>query len=303
MANVVTTATHLDDAQIALLDKTFIVAGQDNIIFNDFVTKKMSIGAKSIDIIKYGKMAKALTPLTEGVDVDSIAVTDSAVQFIPAEYGNVVTKTSLRSLQSGGQIDLGIAQVVGYNLAESVNALAIQAGEASANEITVNATNEAATIAGNILTGDHLAQAYTDLESNNAKKLAGDAYLAVCHPHVVHDIAGSTSWIEVQRYADAFPILKNEVGMFKGFRIIKSTGVSVNANAGASNVDTYHTLCVGSNGLGYAVSQEPQLKLTGPFDRLGRMVHVGWHGVFQFKIVDADALTMITSSSSQGANA
>jgi len=81
MANVVTTATHLDDAQIALLDKTFIVAGQDNIIFNDFVTKKMSIGAKSIDIIKYGKMAKALTPLTEGVDVDSIAVTDSAAIY------------------------------------------------------------------------------------------------------------------------------------------------------------------------------------------------------------------------------
>lgn len=302
MANVITTASHLDQALITLLDKAFIVAGQDNIIADQFVTKKMSMKAKSIDIVKYAKMAKATSALTEGSDVDSVAVTDTKVTFTPAEYGNVVTKTSLRSLQSGGQIDLGIAQVVGYNMAESFNALAILAGEGSANEITVNASGESSTVAGNILTPDHLAQAYTDLASNNVMKYAGDAYVAVCHPHVVHDLADATGWKDYQKYADAIPIMKNEVGMLKGFRIIQSTGVSINENAGNSNVDTYHTLCVGNNALGYAESQAPTLKLTGPFDRLGRHVHVGWYGVFQFGIVDQDALTMITSSSSQGAN-
>lgn len=302
MANVVTTATHLDQAIIQLLDKAFIVAGTDNLVADQFISKKVSIGAKSIDIVKYAKMAKATSALTEGSDVDSVAVTDSKVTFTPAEYGNVVTKTSLRSLQSGGQIDLGIAQVVGYNMAESWNALAIQAGEGSANEITVNASGEGSTVAGNILTPDHLAQAYTDLASNNVMKFAGDAYVAVVHPHVAHDLADASGWKDYQKYADAVPIMKNEIGMLKGFRIIQSTGVSINTNAGASNVDTYHSLCMGQNAIGYASSLEPQLKITGPFDRLGRMVHVGWYGVFDMGILDQDALTMITSSSSQGAN-
>ena len=297
----ITTASNLDDAIVQLLDKAFLVSGQDNIVADQFVTKQMSLNAKSIDIVKYAKMAKATTALTEGTDVTAVAVTDSKVTFTPAEYGNVVTKTSLRSLQSGGQIDLGIAQVVGYNMAETWNALAILAGEGSANEITIG-SSEGATVAGNVLTPDALAEAYTDLASNNVSKFAGDSYIAVCHPHVAHDLVGASGWVDVQKYADAFQILKNEIGMIKGFRIVQSTGVSINANAGNSNVDTYHTLCMGNNALGYAESQAPSLKITGPFDNLGRHVNVGWYGVFQFGIVDQDALTMVTSSSSQGAN-
>ena len=84
--------------------------------------------------------------------------------------------------------------------------------------------------------------------------------------------------------------------------MVKSTGVSVHTDAGASAVDSYDTQFIGRNAMGRAVSKDPTLTITGPFDMLGRVLNVGWYGVIEYKIVDQAAHWMITSASSYGTN-
>jgi len=303
-ANTTDTAS-LDQSQLTLLSKAFLIAAEDNMVVNDVATIKENIGGKAIDIIKYPKLTPSVTALTESEEVASTQLTDSKVTLQPLEYGQVVTQTSLSSLHSGGMADLAVAEVVGKAMAESWNKLGIQTLEGSSNEAFVTAANEGALAAANVMTGGALLKQYTALSAANVPKFGGDAYVAIMHPHVVHDLLNATgagSWQDVSKYSNDVRVFKNEIGMFSGFRIIQSTGVSINADAGASTCDTYHTACVGVNGLGIGVSKQPNMTITGPYDKLGRMVHVGWYGVYDMEIVDTDAVRLITSASSQGAN-
>ncbi len=90
--------------------------------------------------------------------------------------------------------------------------------------------------------------------------------------------------------------------MIAGFRIVRDNNISVNADAGSGTVDTYHTLCMGFNALGKAESSPLMQKLTGPFDKLGRFVNIGYHWCGEYGIVDQDALYIGTTASSVGAN-
>ncbi len=303
MADVISTASSFDDSQIALMDQAFIVSSSDAIVIDQFVDYERSIGAKSIDLTKYPKLSKATSALTDGTDPDAVGMTDSKVTFTPAEHGNVVTTTKLASLQSGGKADLGAARVVGMNMAESLNAIGLQAGEAGSNVRLANsAASEGAIVAGDTVQASDLNYVYNRLARNNIQRFDGDAYVAIVHPDVAEDIKLLSNFEGVQKYADAFTLLRNEIGMYKGFRFVTSTGVSVNSDAGASAVDTYHSQFIGRNALGKAVSYDPELKITGPFDKLGRNVNVGWYAVLDYGIVDQDAHWIITSSSSYGSN-
>lgn len=298
-----TGTTQLDESIVELYDQQFLIAAAEMGVMDQFVTLKRDIGAKSIAITKYANLALATTPLDEDDDVTSEAVSDSDVVLTPAEHGNAVTTTKLANLQTGGKADLAAAKLVGINQGRTLDKLAILAAEASSNVLTVDGGAESALTASDVMTGTFLGKLYNKLARANVAPLSDGHYVAVMHDDVIHDIRESSGWMDVAKYADAMAVLKNEVGIYKGFRIVMDNLVTINADAGDTAVDTYHTLCMGFNALGKAVSQDPMLKFTGPFDKLGRFINIGWHGVLQYKIVDQDALWIGTTASSVGANA
>ena len=55
--------------------------------------------------------------------------------------------------------------------------------------------------------------------------------------------------------------------------------------------------------LGLAQNKETQLTMTGPFDKLGRFINIGWVGVFDYSIIRTAAVRQIVSASSKGNNA
>ena len=285
MADVKTTASVLGDSQIALMDQAFQVEAGDRIVADQFASYRRSIGAKSIDFVKYSKMDYAVTELTDGSDVDAVAMADSKVTFTPKEYGNVVTKTSLASLQSGGKADLGASQVVARNMAESLNRLACLSLQGSANNKDGSSAN---------ITEALLDAVFFELNNKNAERWDGDAYVCMCHPAVAQDIAGFSAWKDVQKYADAMPILRNEVGVYKGFRFISSTGMPFTD----ADPDVHESAFFGRNAFGKAESQSAEMRITGPFDKLGRMLNIGWYWVGDYGIVDQDSLWSVQSLSS-----
>jgi len=286
-----------------LMDKSFLIAGEDNIVIDQITSIKKDINAKSIQMPIYTKMDKATTPLVDGTDVDAPALEDTEKTLTPVEYGNAIVTTLLAKLQTGGMSDRAGAKLVGINMRESLNAVGLQVGEAGSNVLIANGkTLETDLVATDVIQDGDLSYVHNRLHRANVPKFDSDLYVAVAHPDVLDDIKLNDGFEGVQKYADAMVLLKNELGIYKGFRWLSSTGVTTNSNAGNANVDTYHTQFYGQNGLGKAVSKVPTLVITGPFDKLGRTLNIGWLAVVKYELIDTDAQYLITSASTYGAN-
>lgn len=296
--------TQLDDSLVLAFDQAFMVANGQNNVMDQFSQYNQVIGAKSIEMTKYARLALATTPLTEDEDAGRVAMSDSKILFTPAEYGTVVTRTNLASLQSGGKVDLGAAQVVGINAGSTTDKLAVLAMSASSNGLVAGDKTEATLAGTDVCDGAFLNKIYNKLARANVPTIGG-AYVAVLHDDQIHDLraaTGSGSWEDVSKYTSLTPLM-NEVGMYKGFRIVRNNNVVYADQAGAGTVDAYKGLFFGANALGKAESQPLSVRVTGPFDALGRFVNVGWYWVGTYGIVDTDAVWVGLTASSVGTNA
>jgi N4-gp56 family major capsid protein len=300
-----TGTTQLDDSIVLAFEQSFMIANGQNNVMDQLAQYNSSIGAKSIQMTKYARLALATTPLTEDEDAGRVTLSDSQILFTPAEYGNVVTRTNLASLQTGGKADLAAAQIVGLNAGATMDKLAVLALSASANILFPGAASEATLAAGDVCDAAFLNKVYNKLARANVPTIGG-AYVAVLHDDQIHDLraaSGAGSWQDVVKYTDALTPLANEVGMFKGFRIVRNNNVVFADQAGAGTVDMYSGLFLGANALGKAESQAMSLRVTGPFDALGRFVNVGWYTVAKYGIVDTEAVFVGNTASSVGGNA
>jgi len=299
-----TGTTELDSSIVLAFEQSFLVANGQNNVMDQLAQVNTQIGAKSIQLTKYARLALATTPLTEDEDAARTAMSDTAVILTPAEYGRVVTRTNLASLQSGGKADLAAAQVVGFNAGSTMDKLAVLALNGG-TEVFAGAGSDAGLVAGDICDAAFLNRMYNKLARSNVQSIGG-AYVAVLHDDQIHDLraaSGAGSWQDVVKYTDAMPALANEVGMFKGFRIVRNNNIVYADQGGAGTVDSYRGLFLGANALGKAESQAMSLRVTGPFDALGRFVNVGWYAVTAYGIIDSDAAFVGITSSSVGANA
>lgn len=297
--------TQLDDSAVLAFEQSFLIANGQNNVMDQLAQMNTQIGAKSISMTKYSRLALATTPLTEDEDAARQVMSDSTILFTPAEYGNVVTRTNLASLQSGGKVDLAAAQLVGINAGSTYDKLAVLALNGGSEIFNGSAGTEAGLAAGDVCDATFLNRMYNKLARANVATVGG-AYVAVLHDDQIHDLrsaSGAGSWQDVVKYTDAMPALANEVGMFKGFRIVRNNNIVVADQSGAGTVDAYRGLFLGANALGKAESQALSIRVTGPFDALGRFVNVGWYGVVKYGIVDTDAVFVGVTSSSVGANA
>ena len=296
--------TQLDDSAVLAFEQSFLIANGQNNVMDQLAQMNTQIGAKSISMTKYSRLALATTPLTEDEDAARQVMSDSTILFTPAEYGNVVTRTNLASLQSGGKVDLAAAQLVGINAGSTYDKLAVLALNGG-SEVFAGTGSEAALAAGDVCDAAFLNKMYNKLARANVATVGG-AYVAVLHDDQIHDLraaSGAGSWQDVVKYTDAMPALANEVGLFKGFRIVRNNNIVVADQSGAGTVDAYRGLFLGANALGKAESQPLSIRVTGPFDALGRFVNVGWYGVVKYGIVDSESVFVGVTSSSVGANA
>lgn len=299
-----TGVAQVDDSIRLEYDAEFRLAYEEQGVAAQFATLKRDIGAKSIDLPRYSHLALVTSPLAEGDDVTSEALADDKVVITPAEYGNVVTTTKLANLQTGGMVDRAAARLVGINAGRSQNKLAMLAMDAGTNKLIVGGT--LATVAAtDIMSGTIMGTIFNKLARKNVPGLVGGDFVMIAHDDVIHDIregSGANSWIDAHKYALPEALLRNEVGMYKGFRVIRDNLSTILADAGAGAVDVYNSYFLGFNALGLAESAPVEMRATGPFDKLSRFVNMGWYGCFQFKVVEQDALWVVQSASSVGAN-
>jgi N4-gp56 family major capsid protein len=301
---VITDKTVLDQSQVSLWNEGVILAADEMLIMDQFVSQKKTAKSADYKFIKFANLANATSALTDGEDVTSEAIVDSVVTITPVEQGNVVTTTALGDASTGGRLDPAVVELIGKNMGTSKDVLAIQALEAATNEIIVTQATEAELTASDKMTTAYMEKVYNKLRRANIPKI-GQNYISVIHPDVVSDlrnVAAAGDWVDISKYSNVMDVYKNEIGMFKGFRLIENANITINTDVGAGAVDTYHSLFFGYNALGLAEAIAPGMRITGPFDKLGRLLNFGWYGIFKYGIIDASAIWKVTSASSFGAN-
>ena len=295
--------TELDARLVQVYNKAFIISGNLDKGLKETATFKDSVDGKAEEFVIYTKLTNQTSALTEDNEVTSESMADTKKTITPGEYGNAVVLTNLAKLQSGGMAYDGSIATVGVNARESMDAKMIAIGEAGSNELIVTQAAE-----GSLTSSDTLTAAYVSYAYNRLRR-AGipGPYFAVSHSDVIYDLkiqTGDGSWLGTNQYTreGEIELLMGEIGMFGGFRWIESGLVSVNADAGNSTTDTYHTQFYGMNAFGYVESQAPGLVIRNARDKLGRFYDIGWYGVYEFGLVDTNAHWLVTSASSIGSN-
>ena len=268
---------------------------------------RQSMPGSSVVFQIYNDMTKATTALSEQVDPDAVAIgTPTAVTVTLNEYGNAVLTTRKLQLMSLADVDPAIANIVAFNMADSIDEIVQTELRGGTNVIYAsNASGTRATATTNV-TGAHTLKA-ADIRLAVAKLRAGKAvarkgslYWCAIHPEVSHDLraeTGSASWRLPHEYQSNDAIWAGEIGTFEGAYFIESPRL-YNATDGGSSARVFRTLLAGQQALAEAVAEEPHVVIGNVTDKLMRLRPIGWYGVLGFKRYREEALYRIESSSS-----
>ena len=289
----VTTDTGLSNEMKTFYSDYLIDLVEPLLVHDQFGQKKQipKNGGKTIEFRKYSPLAKALTPLTEGVTPNGQKLNMSVITATVAQYGGYVTlsdvllltaidnnllqATELLASQAGRTLDTVTREV----LQGGTNVMYAQGGSARASLAYTSASSN------NNVTFDDIRKAVRALKIQNAPKING-AYVAIVHPDVAYDIMSDPKWVNVKTYSDPDGMYEGEIGKIEGVRFVETTEAKVYKDAGASSRDVYGTLVLGANA--YGVTEVTggglqhivkQLGSAGSEDPLNQRATAGWKAI------------------------
>jgi N4-gp56 family major capsid protein len=200
---------------------------------------KQAIPGSTVVLQKYVDLDAKTSTLTETVDPDAVALsTPTSVTVTLNEYGNAVLVTRALELFSLADVDPAIANIIAYNLADSVDQVAMTTLRSGTNNIFAgNATAVANVDAADTLDSADIRRAVAKLRSNKAKGRRGNAYWVGIHPEVSHDLRAETGdlgwrYPQSQSAENASKVWAGEIGEYEGAFFVESPRL-FNAKSGA----------------------------------------------------------------------
>jgi N4-gp56 family major capsid protein len=155
----------------------------------------------------YNDLAPATASLSETTDPDAIALSDvTTVAVTLNEYGNASLVTRKLQLFSLSDVDPAVADIIAYNMADSLDRLAMNTLRQGDNVIYGGSRTSTATItSSDTITAANIRRAVAKLRSNKAVPREGSLYWTGIHPEVSHDLRAETGvggWNDMHKYAE-----------------------------------------------------------------------------------------------------
>ena len=200
---------------------------------------RQAFPGQTVVLQKYVDLDQATSTLTETTDPDAVALsTPNSVTITLNEYGNAVLVTRALELFSLADVDPAIANIIAYNLADSIDSVAMTTLRSGSNNIFAgNATAVANVDAADTIDSADIRRAVAKLRANKAKARRGSLYWTGIHPEVSHDLraeSGNLGWNFV--HAQSNPAVNNiwagEIGDYEGAFFVESPRL-YNAKTGA----------------------------------------------------------------------
>jgi len=284
----------------------------------DIRSTAQSHNAATVQFTFYPNMAQVTSTLTEATDVTPVALSDSKVDVALAEYGSSVITTALIRGTSFLNVDADAANIIGYNMVDSLDKVVSNVIMAGTNVLYAQGsmgsrpTSRVGIADAATFGAQEGRQTVAELRGASAPGWENGNYMAIVHPDVSYDLRGETAVTDViqyQLYQEGAPIRAGSIGTFNGINYIENPRAPILDDAGAtSTTNVYQTIVVGRQGLAKAFSRAPGFGeqpsiVFGPVtDTLRRFNPVGWYHLAGWGIFRQECLRRIESSSSIGDN-
>ena len=200
---------------------------------------RQAMPGQTVVLQKYVDLDAATSTLTETTDPDAVALsTPTSVTVTLNEYGNAVLVTRALELFSLADVDPAIANIIAFNLADSIDQVAMTTLRSGSNNLySGSATTVATVAASDTIDSADIRKVVAKLRSNKATYRRGSEYWAGIHPEVSHDLraeTGNMGWnfVHAQSAPAVDKIWAGEIGTYEGAFFVESPRL-YNAKSGA----------------------------------------------------------------------
>lgn len=309
----VTTDTGLSAEMKTFYDKNLIRLAKPNLVHDQFAQVKPipKNGGKTIEFRRYDSLAKALTPLTEGVTPNGQKLNVTPMTATVDQYGGYVELSDILQMTA-----------LDNNVLEATTAIASQAGRtldtitrdvlaAGTNVYRVGARGSRKDLTdADTLKPIHFLEAATILKNQNTPTIDG-SYVAIIHPSAAFDLMSSSEWIDVHKYTDAASsnIFEGEIGKIGNVRFVESTEAKIfKDDTCPTGKAVFATLVLGANAFATTSVEGGGLQtivkqLGAGDDPLNQRSTVGWKAIKTAKILVEQYMIRIESLSKFSATA
>ena len=184
---------------------------------------QQAMPGSSVVFSLYNDLSAATSTLTETTDPTAVALSNvDTVSVTLAEYGNAALVTRKLQLFSLSDVDPAVADIIAYNLADSLDIVAQDVLRQGTNVIYGGTRTSTATVtASDTIDSADLRKVVAKLRSNKAVPRAGSLYWTGIHPEVSHDLraeTGSVGWRDTHAYTDASlgNLFAGTIGTYEG---------------------------------------------------------------------------------------
>jgi len=180
----------------------------------------------------YNDLTAATSTLTETTDPDAVALSDvSTVSVTLNEYGNASLVTRKLQLFSLSDVDPAVADLIAFNMADSLDKIAVAVLNGGTNVIysasSTARTSTATVTATDTLTSANVRKAVAKLRANKAVPREGNLYWTGIHPEISHDLraeTGAGGWNDIHKYTDSAngQLWAGSIGTYEGAMFIET---------------------------------------------------------------------------------
>ena len=271
---------------------------------------QQSMPGSSVVFELYSDLATQTATLTETADVDAVAISNpTTVTVTLAEYGAAVLNTRKVELFSLSDVKPAIANIVAYNMLNSVDSLVLTELRQGTNVVREAAGALSTTAAITAITTTDTFKSrdarfvVAKLRTANVVPRKGSLYWCAIHPEVSHDLraeTGAAAWRDPHNYSSPGNIWAGEIGQYEGAFYVETPRCynAVDGGTGGNTVRTFRTLFAGQQALAEAVAEDFHIVIGNVTDKLKRFTPIGWYGVAGWKRYREAALYRVETTSS-----
>ena len=311
-----TGATALSAEMKTFYDMTLIDEASATLVHDQFGQKRHipAGGGKTIEFRKFSPLAKATTPITEGVTPTGKSLNVSAFTAAVKQYGDFVVQTDVLELTSLDNTILEATKLLGKQAGATLDTIVrdeLQSGTnvtycpkigADGKETEVTSRKDLDATAK--LTVDVVQQVVAKLRAQNAPTIGGK-YVAIIHPYVAYDLMRDPEWIDAHKYTNVTNLYEGEIGEIAGVRFVQTTEAKIYKNdTTPEGLAVFGSLFLGENAYGVTEITGGGLQTivkqkgsAGTGDPLDQRSSVGWKAIKTARILVQNYLVRVESCS------
>ena len=303
-----TGASALSAEMKTFYDMTLIDEATSNLVHDQFGQKRPipANGGKTIEFRKFAPLAKATTPLTEGVTPDGKSLAVSTITATVNQYGDFITQTDVLELTSLDNTILEATKLLGRQAGLTLDTIVRDVLNSGTNVTycpkVAGGTETAVTSRDALDTTSQLTvkvvqQVVAKLRGQNAPTIGGK-YVAIIHPYVAYDLMRDPEWIDSHKYANPTNLYEGEIGEVAGVRFVTTNEAKVYDGGVFATIflgdGAYGVTEITGGGLQTIVKQKGS---AGTADPLDQRSSVGWKAIKTAEILIENYIVRVESKS------